>query len=440
MGRLSLSTNPAGWQKDWGYKGYRPVTNKPFRPYRTELALPDRMISSARNAGLKLHNIHLDGLHRAHGFLELQKNMPTPYQIGQSIRHIAAHAGPSIEKISLTPRLMGLQGPTIDLMRSDFEKALALNHGSAAEIWKNATIRQSHDEDGRAYINRESGFKTHFILDNQASLSEEDTTALYRSSLIIETFQPRFLGFLTLGGALRINIKDNLNRLTDIRPRSSLPVRSDVDLFARRTFALERQYLSWMHTIRPNWHAQITAGYLEEMYGGFGGEILYRPFDSRFAIGAESWLALKRDPLTDLNLGFTGDSLLTGHINLRYDLPAENLTLGLKAGRYLAEDVGAGLSLTKHFKNGTQLEAAVTISDADDFDLFGGRTHAYHAIRLRIPLGGVLGAPNNSRSDFTFAPFGRDIGQSLQAPLSLYEMTEPFSLRHLEARWDSILE
>lgn len=179
----------------------------------------------------------------------------------------------------------------------------------------------------------------------------------------------------------------------------------------------------------------LTGGYLEEMYGGLGGEILYRPFGKRFAFGADAWLARKRDPETFLNTGYTYDGLLTGHINGWYDFPDRDLTLQARFGRYLAEDFGATLSLQKGFENGAKLEGFVTVSNDADFDLFGGTTHAYHGVRLSLPLGSVRYVPSGSELRISAAPFGRDIGQSLDAPIKLYDTTEALSYDHIARYW-----
>ena len=55
-----------------------------------------------------------------------------------------------------------------------------------------------------------------------------------------------------------------------------------------------------------------SIGYLEEMYMGTTGEILYRPFGKNWAIGAEANLALKRDPLSSFALLPNGDHILSG--------------------------------------------------------------------------------------------------------------------------------
>lgn len=175
------------------------------------------------------------------------------------------------------------------------------------------------------------------------------------------------------------------------------------------------------------------------MYGGAGGEVLYRPFGKRFAIGLESWLALKRDPNSSLNNGFTGDSLLSGHVNGWYSFPKDALTVQASFGRYLAEDIGGSLSMRKSFKNGAALEGFITVTDNADYDVFGGTTHAYHGVRLSLPLGNVKYIPEGSAATFDFSPLGRDTGQRIDAPLPLYETTERLSYEHIANHWRDIL-
>jgi hypothetical protein len=44
-------------------------------------------------------------------------------------------------------------------------------------------------------------------------------------------------------------------------------------------------------TVDRDLFARVTAGYLEMMHGGVQGEVLWRPFDRSFAVGADlAWL------------------------------------------------------------------------------------------------------------------------------------------------------
>ena len=248
---------------------------------------------------------------------------------------------------------------------------------------------------------------------------------------------PEKVPYLSGGLGLRLNLSANLGKLRRTRPRSSFPIKSDVYNFADRRIAIDHAYTALTHTIAPDTHGSIMAGYLDENFTGIGSELLYRPFDKRYAIGAEGWLVRKRDPFTTLNLGTRQGSLFAAHINGWYDIPKADVTLGIKAGRFLAKDLGASASLTKNFKNGAKLEGYLSISDKADFDLFGGTTHADHGLRLTLPLGGYKYTPN-SQIRVTAAPFGRDIAQTVTNPIPLYEATEPFSLAHISKHWGEL--
>ncbi|MEZ5814141.1 MAG: YjbH domain-containing protein [Alphaproteobacteria bacterium] len=438
MGRISLQSLIQNWP-DQDHK-YDAEGDSPFRPYRTGLALPAQMELKAAAENIQLYNAQIE-THSASANFTLQNHPSAPRQIGQAAKHMANHAGPAIERLDITPVRLGLHGPKISLMRASLENTAAKDAGSAEEIWHSAEftpLKTGFKKQGRPWQHGYGLRNISLKLETQSSLSEEDSTALYRTAAIIGTQAPELFGFIDSFFSLRINLADNLNRLTDIRPRSSLPVRSDIDLFAQRTLAVDTAFQAFTHSFRSDLHLSLLGGYLEEQYGGAGGEILFRPFNARWAVGAESFLAFKRDPLSDLNLGLTDDTLLSGHIQGWYDLPYWDLTLNAKFGRYLAEDIGGTLALQKSFHNGVKLEAYATITDQSDFDLFGGTTHADHGIRLSLPLGGIKYAPRQTSASFKFAPFGRDIGQKLENPLPLYELTTPFSTRHMAEYWDDI--
>ncbi len=439
--RLSLQGKPSSWP----FKSYKTEKPAPLRYYRTTQGHPAKMALSANAKGILLYDISAQE-NTSHAGLDLAPFISTPIQIGRAARHMANHGGLDTEELLITPTIYNLRGPTVKLMRRDLEQALAKGQGSPEEIWQGADfINNNKSTDNAAphtpkLMEHLKADRYALTLQNDLSLSEEDHGALYRTSLLINTTGPKFFGLLTSGSSLRLNIKDNLYHLQDFRGVSPLPVRSNINEFAKNTFGLERAYTSYMHTIRPDLHTAISFGYLEEMYTGLGGEILYRPFKSRFALGAESWLAFKRDPKTSLNLGLSGDRVLTGHVKAWYDIPKHDLTLQGRAGRYLNEDIGATISLLKDFKNGAKLESYITISDQAEADLFGGTTHADHGLRLSLPLGSIKHVPQGSKTELNISPMGRDIGQILDNPMKLYEITKGFSYQHMVNNWDGVVK
>ena len=436
MGRINLQTPLQKWIGRKHKKTKQPL----LRPYRTGLALPGEIINAAARDEIKLYETHVTD-YNVKTKLLLDPNSNTPRQMGRAARHISNHGGELAEKITFTPLSYGIEGPDIAIQRRDLQQAVIRKNGSPQEIWRNTVITPSQ-KSKPVFRDSFQGFdnhKFHIILDNYLSLSEEDSGLLYRTGFIFKE-KRKLSERIWAGGALRINLKDNLNNIRDFRPRAILPVRSNVDLFAARTLSLDQSYLSWMTTPKPDLHVAITGGLLEEMYAGAGGEILYRPFGKTFAIGAEAYQVFKRDPLTDLNLGLNGDRLLTGHAQAWYEFPDSDLTLQARIGRYLAEDVGGTFALEHRFNNGAKMQAFVTATNNADFDIFGHTTHIYSGIKLALPFGHIKHIPEGSEIRITAAPFARDAGQALEKPVDLYEISTPLSYRHITRHWQGITD
>ena len=440
MARLSLSQNI----RQWPSTRSKQAKLRPLPQYRTTgPAHPKAIRLAADKKQIALNNIQQSKAVLS-SELSLTPNNSTPAQIGRAAHAIARAAGPHIEDITIQPAFLGLRGPLISLMRTDLENASAHKQGSAEEIWHNSSVSPSKDH---AFIKRDRRQDIHrgfvpftLTLDQQLSLSDEDHGALHRTSLVAKAMLPRKTGYLDYGLALRANLHDNLHHIQKFRAPALLPVRSNVEDFTDSFISLDEAYSLFTHSFTSSLHSTAFAGYLEEMYAGAGGEILYRPHGKRLALGTESVLALKRDPNSTLDMALSGDHVLTAHAKAWYDIPKHDITLSAKAGRFLAEDIGAQIGFIKQFKNGAQLSGHITLSDTADTDLFGGATHADHSMRLTLPLGGFTYMPDYARLSIQHAPFGRDIGQSVKLPLDLYNATERFTLPHLARHWTEITE
>ncbi len=380
------------------------------------------------------------GSHKA--VLNLKTYQSTPQQVGHTARQVANQSSATNENIEIALNHKGLKGPTLQLIRRDLEEAVLNNHGSVEEIWHDVNFLPNKTPFFRLknyFKNKEHKNKIkRFILDNRISLSEEDSTILYRSSALVEIENMLPLGF-KLGTTPRINLADNLDNISSFRTVNANPTRSNEDSFAANRFSIDKLYASWLYSVRKDVHVKFSAGYLEEMFGGFGGEILYRPFGKTFAIGAESWNVKRRDPDVTLALQTIGDERFTGHLNLFYELPNKNTTLFAKVGQYLDEDFGGTFGIKNNFKNGTSLEGFLTATDQRDPDIFGNKTHLYGGVKVTLPFGNVPYVPAGSEFRVTTAPFARDSGQILDAPDKLYELTEPIAYRHLSQNWPDLL-
>lgn len=412
MGRVSLQANPASWPlRDRG--------KEPPAPSYSLMKPPTENLASA--------------------VLNLSETSTTPAQVGNATRALLSEPGENVQAVQFRLISLGLRGPSVRLLRKDFENATGPERqGSPQEIWSNTEFNAAFSADEPKNEIRQNPRIT-LSQQNKLSLAEDDTGLLFRSSLLAHAQAPELLGIMTVGGAFRLNIADNLAQLEYTRQPSLFPVRGDEGLFAARTLSLDSLYVTAPHSFTPEIHAALTAGYLEEMYAGIGGEFIVRPFRSRFVLGAELWETYKRDPLTALNLGLTGEIGLTGHINAWYDWPGQDVTLFTRAGRFLGGDYGVTGGLEKDFENGAQLKGFLTLTNDSDSDLHGNRAQAFHGVSLSLPLGSAPYIPDGSTLDVSANPLARNAGQNLEKPVSLYDLTKPFAFDHMARNWNDII-
>lgn len=377
-----------------------------------------------------------EGSHK--DFLNLNAYQPTAQQIGHQARLTANKATATTESLEIALNHKGLKGPNIQLIRRDIEKAVLFHQGSTEEIWRDVNFSPNKTP---TFNFKNFDFKNinyRFILNNKASLSEEDSGVLYRSSAMIEVEKSLPFGF-RFGSSPRVNIADNIGDIRSYRIPSNKPVRSNEDQFASNRFSIDQLYASWLYSLNQNTHISFSLGYLEEMFGGFGGEILYRPFGKTFAIAFDAWKVKKRNGNSSLAMQTIGKESFTGHLNLFYELQNKNTTLFAKFGQYLAEDFGGTFGIKNNFQNGTNLEAFFTATNEKDKDIFGGDSSFYSGVKFTVPFGNVPFIPMGSEARFEVASFARDAGQVLNAPNKLYNVTEPIAYRQLSRSWPDLL-
>jgi len=202
---------------------------------------------------------------------------------------------------------------------------------------------------------------------------------------------------------------------------------------------IENLYLSWYGRPGQNLYSRMSVGYLERNFGGVSGEVLWKPVDSRFALGAEMNYVLLRD--FDQGFGFRpaiddvgGDTydVLTGHVSAYYDFDY-GFEAQLDVGRYLAGDWGATFSLDREFDNGWKVGAYVTMTDVP-FEEFGEGSFD-KGIRIEIPIDWVTGTPTRDTTSTTLQSLQRDGGARLEIDGRLYEVVEGGHQNELEQNW-----
>jgi hypothetical protein len=145
---------------------------------------------------------------------------------------------------------------------------------------------------------------------------------------------------------------------------SILPhVRTDIVKYLKssRNFSIQRIQMNKFGQVSPSIFYKFSAGILESMFNGFGGEILYSPFDKNYAVGVDLWKVYQRE--YDQMFKVRDYETDTGHISLYYTEPRSNVTLRIKGGKFLAQDSGIRFDFWREFYSGFRLGAYFTLTD-----------------------------------------------------------------------------
>ena len=210
---------------------------------------------------------------------------------------------------------------------------------------------------------------------------------------------------------LAIDIDNNFDESKRQDSNSVLPrVRSDVIRYLiEGDSGLEKLILEGRGTLGKSLHYKAFGGYLETMYVGAGGEVLYWPTQSRVAFGMSLAYAKRRD--YDRSFELLDYDVITGHVSAYWATPFYNYDLAVHAGRYLAKDLGATFEARRTFRNGWQVGVWATLTDVP-FEDFGEGSFD-KGLFFQIPLDGLFGTKTRSTFGTRLRPIQRDGGQRL---------------------------
>lgn len=215
---------------------------------------------------------------------------------------------------------------------------------------------------------------------------------------------------------------DKFNFTVDIFDTELPRVRTYIREYVTRSkITLDTLYGNWQERLAPNLYGQLYAGYLEAMYGGVGGEVMYRPVDSNWAVGFDLNYVRQRSYENDFS--FFDYKVLTGHANIYWKpdfLPDTQLTFNV--GRFLAKDLGVNVDFAKRFNSGIVMGAYAAITDVSSEQYGEGSfTKGFY---ISIPFDLFSITPATGRGKLPWIPISRDGGQMLNRPSMLYNMTE----------------
>tara|TARA_B100001287_G_scaffold271445_1_gene271756 strand:+ start:950 stop:2950 length:2001 start_codon:yes stop_codon:yes gene_type:complete len=208
--------------------------------------------------------------------------------------------------------------------------------------------------------------------------------------------------------------------------RSALPqVRTNQINYIRDgdKLAVARLQMNIFNNPARNIYTKISGGYFEEMFGGFGGEILYRPFNSRFAIGADLY-RVKQRAYNQL-FSFREYLTTTGHVTTYFMEPRSGILTKLIGGKYLAGDSGFTLDISKRFKSGLRIGGFFSLTDISKEEF--GEGSFDKGFYINIPLESFYSNHSRRLQNFGLRPVTRDGAARLVVGHDLYGVTDEAS-------------
>ncbi|WP_439156180.1 YjbH domain-containing protein [Yoonia sp.] len=349
--------------------------------------------------------------------------------VGRAARVLAQIAPPEVTTFSVALEQAGLRGPAVALQRRDLA-ALEFAVQGTDLIGQRALMVAT----GASFENRfpvldwtMRPYITPAIFDPDDPLRADLGGAL--------DLEWQLAPGLTASGTVQQRIAGTLDQASR-RSNSVLPhVRSDFALYQREgdgdivDFALH-----WYTQPHPEITTRLSAGLFETMYGGLSAEMLWRPDGGDLALGIEVNRLQQR--AYDGGFGFRDYAVTSGHASVYWQGDA-GYAVQLDAGRYLAGDWGATLTLTRQFRNGWSLGAFATLTDVP-FDIFGEGSFDKGLI-LRVPLSWASGRPRRDQLSTTLRPVTRDGGARVQIDGRLYTLTAPLGARAISDSWGAFL-
>jgi hypothetical protein len=389
----------------------------------------DSTLSSAlKKQGITLEGISIEGTTATVRIVN--GRYPAEAQaLGRTARVLANNLPSEVTNFRIESTAHGITTSRTTLRRSDLE-ALEYDLDGSWRTFARAKIEDAHETQANTVKGTYPKFNWRITPYLEPALFDPDNPVRADFGLQLATSLTPARG-LVFSSAIRQPLTGNLDAST--RPSNSiLPhVRSDAPEYAKQS-DLEIKHLTAEYFFRPgkNLFGRVTVGYLETMYGGVSGELLWKPVSGPLALGAEVNYAKQRD--FDQLFGFQDYDVVTGHASAYYDFGRGYLGQ-VDVGRYLAGDYGATFSLDREFDNGFSVGAFFTLTDVS-FDDFGEGSFD-KGIRFNIPIDWLTGTATKGGYGTTLRPIQRDGGARLEVRNRLYNVVRGSQTNELEDRW-----
>ena len=343
-----------------------------------------------------------------------------PRAIGRVIRIVSALSPDSIKTIRVIPMNGDIELYAIEVSKENFDK-LDNDRISSPELFNNSKVFSVDP-----YTYSRSDFKPtvrfpEFFLSMSPSLRHQigGPESFYLGQLWWKiNAKVKFKRGLTLHTVLGLNIYNNFNEFNNPSYSTIPHVRSDIqDYLSEGENNIARFKIDYIWSPRKDLFVRLDLGYLEEMFGGVGGEVYYRPFKSNFSSSLQLHKVKQRGYRQRFD--FRDYEVETGHLGFYYDFP-KGITAQLLVGKYLAGDKGATLDLSRRFKNGFTLGVFSTKTDLSSVEF--GEGSFDKGFYFSIPTDSFFTNFRQGDISFGLQPLTKDGGATLNHMNSLYSL------------------
>ncbi|PAA34566.1 MULTISPECIES: YjbH domain-containing protein [Pseudomonas] len=371
-----------------------------------------------KNAGYKVERIaQRDSELMVYG--EQSKYFYAAKGAGRASRVLDNTANDQIQWFTLVNKRYDMPVEEISVPRSTFRDVIN-NEQDLVNLHRTTEVNRPvpHIEN-TLYQNKPDPFTYGFGLGYQQNIGGPDGFLLYQISAYAEG-QYRFSPGTWASGGISANLLNNYDKFK-YDSASNLPrVRTDLRQYATTSdITMPALQLNKAKRLDQDLYGMVYGGYLESMYAGIGGELLYRPMGERWSIGADLNYVRQRE--FDQGFGLRDYRTVTGHVTTYTKLPFD-LDAAVSVGRYLARDWGTTIDISREFTNGVKFGGWVTRTTASKEEY--GEGSFDKGIYISIPFDEMMSVSTMSRANIAWAPLTRDGGAMLHRQYSLHTMTD----------------
>src|SRR5256885_6048679 len=242
------------------------------------------------------------------------------------------------------------------------------------------------------------------------------------SLAVLTTYDRELAERLFLSSGVNAILYENISQALGVN-NSTLPhVRSDFGEYAKGPrVRVDHLLLNRVYQPSERTYARLTGGWLEQMYGGVGGQWLYLERGAPWAFDLSVDAVKQRD--FDGRFDFRDYRTVTALAAMHYRLPYQS-TFTVRAGRFLARDYGARFEIKRRFRIGMELGAWYTVTNVVDTGIGNERNYRDKGVFVSIPFEALLPADTQLTTRFSIAPWTRDTGQMVSSSVFLSPMLE----------------